>query len=161
MITWLRRLWNSIMFPTSMDPECLDVLRFQRKLGLDAPDGPIHLTTAKLIERLNFMREELNELEDAVDTQNLADQADALIDLVYFAKGTAVQLGLPWEELWADVHRANMAKRPAATARSPHDAIKPPGWHGPRTLAILEAYGYDRTRFTDQFGLIDERKLTC
>jgi predicted HAD superfamily Cof-like phosphohydrolase len=130
------------------DKEYLDVKRFHEKFGLLAFDTPGHLTDRKLRERVDCMMEELQEFNDACVAQDLAKMADALIDLVYFAKGTAVMMGLPWAELWDDVQRANMGKVRGVQIRQGHvhlvDMIKPPGWQGPRTEEILAAAGYNK-----------------
>lgn len=99
--------------------------------------------------RIKFMQEELDEFIEGHDEGNLAKMADALIDLVYVAMGTAHLLGLPWQELWNDVQRANLAKVRASSdgsdskRLSAFDVIKPEGWVPPHTEAILEAYGFD------------------
>jgi len=115
---------------------------------------PRHLTLRKLQERFVQMQEELiEEFYDGMHEQSLEKMADALIDLVYFAKGTANLLGLPWEELWNDVHSANMRKVRGEKTRGGMlikvDCVKPPGWVGPRTLDILKAAGY-RPGFDDR-----------
>lgn len=120
-----------------------DVTEFHRKFGLLSHDKPVHLTKRKLLERIEFLEEELDELKRAIETQDLADQADALVDIVYVAMGTADMLGLPWDQLWADVQRANMAKERGVTKRGHAvDVTKPVGWIGPQTLWLLEAAGY-------------------
>lgn len=74
---------------------------------------------------------------------NLANQADALVDLVYVALGTAVMMGLPWQELWSDVHAANLRKVRGRTKRDmPLDLMKPEGWIGPQTASILGHHGW-------------------
>lgn len=116
---------------------------------------PGTLSARKLEERIHFLLEEIGELCQAGgfelkydlqhqdDNQDLALQADALIDLVYVAMGTAVMMGLPWECLWEDVHRANMAKAQGVGKRGNLvDVIKPLGWEAPHTEEILLAYGY-------------------
>jgi hypothetical protein len=140
--------------------ESENVLEFMMKFGhvfttgqgtplhlTDSLNRPRHLTNRLLIERREKMLEELGEFDTAAEAQDLAKMADALIDLVYFAKGTAVLLGLPWEELWDDVHRANMAKERGAKMRQGHlhkvDAVKPEGWIPPTTEHILAVAGYD------------------
>lgn len=150
------------------DTEFVDVMKFHVKFGQLATAFPRHLTQRKLGERINFMFEELKEFAEAagfrqdithdedsgrpniifaIDDQNvpqdIALQADALVDLVYVAKGTAVMMGLPWEELWDDVQGANMRKVRGMTHRGNlMDVSKPPGWVGPRTMEILQAAGY-------------------
>lgn len=95
--------------------------------------------------RLKFLNEELNEYASAHEERDLAKAADALIDLVYVAMGTAHMMGLPWQELWNEVQRANMAKRRAGNAAeskrgSTLDVIKPPGWTPPNIEGILAKY---------------------
>lgn len=121
-----------------------NVKQFHQKFGLLCYDTPGPLSSRKLGERIEFLQEELNEFITACGLQDLAGQADALVDLVYVALGTAVMLGLPWPELWDDVQRANMAKERGIGKRG-HlvDCIKPAGWVGPQTLDLLRAAGYE------------------
>lgn len=130
------------------DRECCDVAEFHHKFGLMIGEQPRHLTKRKLGERVEFLQEELDELRCAMETQDMAEIADALVDMVYVAKGTAVMLGLPWEPLWADVQRANLGKVRGVGKRG-HlvDCVKPPGWVGPRTTEILLAHGYNPLAF--------------
>jgi predicted HAD superfamily Cof-like phosphohydrolase len=125
--------------------------QFKRGTGADLPHRPRHLTLRKAMERHDFMAEELGEFYDAAHANDLPLMADALVDLVYVAKGTANLLGLEttWPELWADVQRANMAKERGITHRGNKvDCVKPSGWVPPHTKAILEANGY-RPGFDD------------
>lgn len=121
-----------------------DVRRFQLKFDMLVHHKPTHLTPRKLHERATFMEEELNEFSEAIRNDDLAEMADALVDLVYVALGTAASMGLPWQVLWDDVQRANMSKVRGVGKRG-HlvDCVKPEGWKPPQTLAILEAHGYD------------------
>lgn len=126
----------------------LDVAAFHHKFGLLLSEQPTHLTKRKLQERFECMLEELNEFRDAAkidsdEPQDLALMADALVDLVYFAMGTSAMMGLPFGDLWADVHNANMRKIRGISHRGHAvDCIKPAGWVGPQGLSILQAYGY-------------------
>ncbi|UIS73819.1 nucleoside triphosphate pyrophosphohydrolase [Pseudoxanthomonas phage PW916] len=149
--------------PSSKEFE--DVFNFHAKFDLLRFEKPGHLTKGKLRERIEFMQEELNEFVEGCGLvtmensdspgipvlsyeddgeQDLAKQADALVDLVYVALGTAVMLGLPWDWLWNDVQRANMAKVRGMTKRGHAvDVTKPPGWQGPQTQRILDLAGYN------------------
>lgn len=148
-----------------------DVRAFHRKFGLLNPNVPVHLTRKKLAERANFMLEELKEFADAAGLtfdpdcaefvprildrdQNLPLQADALVDLVYVALGTAVQMDLPWRELWDDVQRANMQKVRGESDRAYIDVIKPSGWVPPKTDDILARAGYDRAGWVDENDVV-------
>jgi hypothetical protein len=120
-----------------------DVLAFNKKFGIMVNDDPTYLTKRKLQERIDFLQEELDEFKLACDAQDLPEQADALVDLVYVALGTAVMLGLPFQELWDDVQRANMAKERGISKRGNLvDCIKPTGWQGPMGNVILMANGW-------------------
>jgi Phosphoribosyl-ATP pyrophosphohydrolase len=122
-----------------------DVAKFQQKFGHLSGLVPRHLTHRKLLERIQCMQEELNEFTKGAVNQDLEEQADALIDLVYFAIGTGNMLGLPWQALWNDVQRANMSKQAGMGKRGHQvDCIKPQGWVGPQTGWILAAHGYNR-----------------
>lgn len=104
--------------------------------------------------RFKFMYEELYEFRDGWRNGNLAEMADALVDLVYVAMGTAHLLGLPWQELWDEVQRANMSKMRASTAdesaRSTgrghaSDVLKGPDFVPPDVRGILERCGFTVT----------------
>lgn len=95
-----------------------------------------------LYGRVQMMLEELREFVEAYDRGILADQADSLVDLVYFALGTGVMMGLPWERLFTEVQRANMDKIPVESkAESSRlnklDVKKPAGWQPPNIAGIL------------------------
>lgn len=144
-----------------------DVYDFHQKYSLLNGVKPRQLTRRKLAERAEFLMEELDEFMKASGLQllltethplhhrvevsirddwkqDIGEQADALIDLVYVAMGTAVMMGLPWQALWDDVQRANMSKVRGTTKRGhPVDVTKPEGWVGPKTQEILDEYGYD------------------
>lgn len=131
-----------------------DVYEFHEKFDHLRGTKPRFLTQRKLQERLEFLSEELVEFAEACGfnpqtgqlegKQDIAEQADALVDLVYVAMGTAVMMGLPWQQLWDDVQRANMSKVRGVGKRGHEvDCVKPEGWVGPKTLEILTKYGLD------------------
>lgn len=142
------------------DKELLDVRDFHHRFQLLAFDRPVHLTQRKLKERVECMQEELEEFWQASQKQDLAALFDALIDLVYFAKGTAVMLGLPWRQGWDEVQRANMAKVPGVTRRGHAvDVTKPPGWTAPDLETVLHHAGYNPNEWGRVYKLqIDEAR---
>lgn len=121
------------------------------------PPGPREVSDEVTEFRIGFLQEELNEFIRAYHKGDEAQMADALIDLVYVAMGTAHLKGYPWQELWDEVQAANMAKERAApdgsnSARgSSWDVVKPEGWEPPQVEAILRDHG---------FSVIDERHYT-
>lgn len=129
-----------------------DVGKFHDKFGLDNVTvgyvGPREWNEELMYFRLKFLLEELDEFTRALEQRDHAEMADALVDLVYVAMGTAHLLGYPWEILWDEVQAANMrkirAKRPEDSRRgSTFDVVKPPDWKPPRIKEILESMGWD------------------
>ena len=142
--------------------EFKDVKNFHQKFGLMAPEGlqPVHLTQRKLGERVEVMQEELDEFKKAVESQDMAGLADALVDLVYVAKGTAVMMNLPWNVLWAEVQRANMDKVRGMTKRGHAvDVTKPEGWQPPHIDEVLSGHQYKRADWCKpDTNIVDEEK---
>lgn len=120
-----------------------DVAAFHEKFGLAYNGGPRLLDFDTLAYRIKFLEEELGEFVESTAEQDLEGMADALIDLVYVAMGTAYMLGLPWQQLWNEVQRANMSKVRAKSADeskrgSSLDVVKPAGWTGPDIKRVLK-----------------------
>jgi len=125
------------------DRETNTIAKMYKKFGLDTSTTPNLMTPDLCLEREEKMREELDEFSAAWMSGDLAKAADALIDLVVFAKGTAVMMGLPWRELFQEVNRANMSKERGVAPNRPNhsqDLIKPEGWIAPRIDQILSNY---------------------
>lgn len=117
---------------TSTPTNYEDVVAFHRHFRLLHATTPGHLSDRKVQERIDFMQEELTEFIGAAEMNEMVAMADALVDLVYVAMGTAVMMGLPWEEIWRVVHEANMMKeRRTSLTGDHHDIIKPLGWKSP------------------------------
>ncbi len=120
-----------------------DVMAFHNKFMVPMANSPSLLDPAALEFRTKFLHEELKEFEMAAAEKDLPGMADALVDLVYIAMGTAHMMGLPWQQLWAKVQMANMTKRLAkpdgsdSKRGSPLDVVKPPGWVGPNHMDLL------------------------
>ncbi len=146
---------------------CEDVAEFHRKFALEYDGPPRALPPALSAFRIRFLREELKEYvassQRALDAvrgrtapsfddevaHELEHQLDALVDLVYVAIGTAYLHGFDFEEAWARVHAANMAKvrviKAAGSKRkSKHDVVKPPGWKAPRHRDLVFHHAHKR-----------------
>jgi len=156
----IAKMFRSLLNWILIDNEFQDVYDFHERFGLLRSTEPRHLTVRKMSERVKFLREEVLELQKAVRTQDLAGQADALIDIVYVAKGTAVMLGLPWESLWEEIHGTNMKKQRGIGPRGfLNDVVKPRDWQPPHVNQILVMHGYVREQYEGhQVGIIDEKK---
>lgn len=117
---------------------------FHRRFGLAVTDGrsPEMLDGHVLDFRRGFMEEELREF---VEATSVAERADALVDLVYIALGTAHLMGVPFDEVFEEVQRANMAKARARSASeskrgSTLDVVKPPGWTPPDVAGVIRRW---------------------
>ena len=88
--------------------------------------------------RVRLISEEFAELCRAHPLRDLPEFADGLVDLTWVVLGTAVVAGLPFNELWEEVKRANMAKADGKLDGS-GKLMKPPGWKPPDIESILEA----------------------
>jgi predicted HAD superfamily Cof-like phosphohydrolase len=60
--------------------------------------------------RYDLIKEELNELEQAMKTKNLKEIADALTDILYVTYGAVYAYGINLDKCFKEVQRANMSK---------------------------------------------------
>jgi len=62
--------------------------------------------------RVELLREELSELQEAIEDKDLVEIADALCDLQYVLSGAVLEFGLgnKFVELFDEVQRSNMSK---------------------------------------------------
>jgi len=110
-----------------------DVDAFLNKFNLKYEGLPRSLSYKLRDERIRHMLEEISEYKEA---KSVADEFDALIDLIYLAIGTARMQGLDLEVGWDRVHQANMRKtREKITNDLDQDfksgITKPEGWVKP------------------------------
>lgn len=124
------------------DQYILDIAEFHQKFGQGYSGEPRQMTADEAKFRLTCLREEVDELEEAIKGSDLEKQFDAIIDLVYFALGTAYRQGLPFQRGWQRVHAANMAKELSSKANPSKrsfqmDVVKPKGWEPPVLLDLL------------------------
>ena len=92
------------------------------------------MTSDRAKKRYAWILEEINEFLDAVKAEDIVEQADAMIDTIYFALGTLVEMGVHPGVLFDIVQHANMSKLWADG--KPHynemgKVIKPDGWENP------------------------------
>jgi len=116
----------------------LDIAMFHQKFEIPRLNEPGLLKVEDMGFRIGFLFEEMQELVDAYEGDDLVQQFDALIDLIYVALGTAYMMGLPFADGWSRVHSANMKKERATDEfdlRSKRgnalDVVKPEGWVAP------------------------------
>ena len=93
-----------------MDPEQEKVKKFMIEAGLVIPRCPIIPSQEVQKLRLALIREELGELQDAFEDGDVVEVADAIADLTYVVKGTAIACGIDMESIFNEVHASNMTK---------------------------------------------------
>ncbi len=114
------------------------VKEFHSKFNHPVRGKPTLLEQERVEKRTKWMLEEIQEF---VDSNNVSDQADAMIDLMYFALGTLVEMGVEPTNLFKTVHEANMSK--LWEDGKPHynedgKTIKPKGWIDPYPKILEE-----------------------
>ena len=87
-----------------------DVKVFMEKFGQMVRTKPQFPDDKTMQLRLNFIKEELSELEEAMKTKNLKEIADALTDILYVTYGAGYAYGIDLDECFKEVQRANMSK---------------------------------------------------
>ena len=60
--------------------------------------------------RYDLIKEELNELEQAMKAKDLKEVADALTDILYVTYGAGYAYGINLDKCFKEVQRANMSK---------------------------------------------------
>ena len=132
-----------------MKKEWNDVREFHEKWGPPVGASPRMLQKSRVLSRGKWMNEEVAEFLVAED---IYEQADAMIDLIYFALGTMVEMGLEPDELFDIVQKANMAKlwpdgKPHYNPKD-NKVLKPEGWEdpAPRIRAWIDAAMAGRNR---------------
>ncbi|MDE5977055.1 MAG: HAD family hydrolase [Turicibacter sp.] len=91
-----------------MDKEWEDVRKFQEFVKQPVRDTPHILSYDRVKIRYKWLLEEINEFLEAEN--DIVEQADAMIDVIYFALGALVEMGIKPDSLFQIVHQANMSK---------------------------------------------------
>ena len=60
--------------------------------------------------RLDLIKEELDELKDAIDKKDLVEVADALTDILYVTYGAGHAFGINLDKCFEEVQNSNMSK---------------------------------------------------
>ena len=87
-----------------------DVKIFMEKFGQMVRTQPQFPDDKTMQLRLDLIKEELGELEEAMKTKNLKEVADALTDILYVTYGAGHSFGIDLDACFAEVQRSNMSK---------------------------------------------------
>lgn len=95
------------------EPNALnDVAKFHETFSLPILDKAIIPDEKRCELRISLLQEELNELKEAIATNDLVEVADALCDIQYVLSGAILEFGLgdSFKTLFDEVQRSNMSK---------------------------------------------------
>ena len=101
---------------------------FQSQAKQPVSNKPTLLPQDRVSIRYKWMKEELGEFFEA---QNIYEQVDAIIDLLYYALGTLVELGVEPDELFIMLHEWNLKKLDKICYDENGKVVKPEGWKHP------------------------------
>ena len=87
-----------------------DVKTFMKTFGQMVRTKPQFPDKKTMRLRLDLIREELNELEQAMKTRNLKEVADALTDILYVTYGAGHAFGIDLDKCFEEVQNSNMSK---------------------------------------------------
>ena len=88
----------------------LKVKEFMRTFGQDVLNKPKFPDHKIVSLRLDLIKEELNELEEAIKKNDLVEVADALTDILYVTYGAGHAFGINLDSCFDEVQRSNMSK---------------------------------------------------
>jgi predicted HAD superfamily Cof-like phosphohydrolase len=133
---------NPDMDVTRLPDWVRDVYEFRQACGLPIGSEPQMVSTDLVDLHFKLLREEIEELEVAIRQGNLAEIADAYVDLIYYAIGGTIAHGMDIRPVWQVVHRANMLKT-TGPKRADGKQLKPPGWEPPNVELALRQGSLD------------------
>jgi len=106
------------------------VREFTRACNDELPDRPQEMTP----EGIAFIRQMVNdEMDELEESQTITEQADALVDAIYYICDYAVRNGVNLDPLFEIVHKANMQKvvDGKVIRRDDGKILKPESWEDP------------------------------
>jgi predicted HAD superfamily Cof-like phosphohydrolase len=88
------------------------VKKFHNTFSAPVLEKPQLISKERADLRVSLIKEELNELEEAIEKNDLVEIADALCDLQYVLSGAVLEFGLSidFDEMFKAVHASNMSK---------------------------------------------------
>ena len=87
-----------------------DVKKFMITFGQRVISRPQFPDEKTMNLRFDLIKEELDELEQAMKTKDLKEVADALTDILYVTYGAGCAYGINLDKCFKEAQRANMSK---------------------------------------------------
>ena len=86
------------------------VRTFMKTFGQEVKNKPSFSTDKINKLRLDLIKEELDELKEAMDNKDLLEVADALTDILYVTYGAGHAFGINLDQCFEEVQNSNMSK---------------------------------------------------
>jgi len=83
---------------------------FMKTFGQEVKTKPSFSTDKINRLRINLIKEELDELQEAMKNNDLLEVADALTDILYVAYGAGHAFGIDLDKCFDEVQNSNMSK---------------------------------------------------
>ena len=83
---------------------------FMKTFGQEVKDKPSFSTEKINKLRIDLIKEELDELSEAMKNNDLLEVADALTDILYVTYGTGHAFGIDLDKCFDEVQNSNMSK---------------------------------------------------
>ncbi len=83
---------------------------FMKTFGQEVKDKPSFSTDKINKLRLDLIKEEFNELTEAMNNKDLLEVADALTDILYVTYGAGHAFGIDLDKCFEEVQNSNMSK---------------------------------------------------
>ena len=83
---------------------------FMKTFGQEVKDKPSFSTEKINKLRIDLIKEELNELTEAMKNNDLLEVADALTDILYVTYGAGHAFGINLDKCFEEVQNSNMSK---------------------------------------------------
>lgn len=117
------------------------VKEFHETYGVPAPrDIEPQIIAEREELRRKLITEEFKEVIEAFDAGDVENLAKELSDLIYVVYGTAIEFGIPLDDVLAEVHNSNMSKLGPdglPIYREDGKVLKGPDYYEPDVASIL------------------------
>ena len=86
------------------------VKKFMKTFGQEVKEKAEFPSNKIISLRYDLIREELDELKDAIEKKDIKEVADALTDILYVTYGAGHAFGINLDKCFAEVQSSNMSK---------------------------------------------------
>ena len=86
------------------------VKKFMKTFGQEVKEKPEFPSERITSLRYDLIKEELEELQDAIDKKDIKEVADALTDILYVTYGAGHAFGINLDKCFQEVQSSNMSK---------------------------------------------------